>query len=177
MRLVYIYNPYNSREVKILDRVKDELGNLVEDVEAVDFQSVPEQYRVSTTPAIVYIRDDWQGEQLLDVDDEQGRLRVTLEAAKHMEEEERNIHDVETNRLDYKVQAEIRSAVAPVGSQLVESKLQQKQTEATANTLGVQLVQTKLDQKQAETTANTLGAELVAAKLELAQYKNAEVSE
>lgn len=174
MKVIYIYNPYNSREVGLLDQVKEELGNVVEEVEAVDFQEVKEQYRIAQTPAIIYIRDDWQGEQLLNVDDEQAKLRVTLDATQYIEEEEKNIHEMETYRLDFKVKKEITAAVQPVGAQLVQTKLLQKQAETTANAVGTQLVQTKILQKQTETTANSLGSQLIAAKLELAQYKNNE---
>ncbi|WP_338542043.1 hypothetical protein [Paenibacillus tundrae] len=153
MYAVYIYNEHDAKQVTLKEKVIGELSEIVQEVVAKDYQEIKDFYRVRTTPAIIFIRDDLQGEQLLNVDEEQGKLRLALEAWKQLEEEEKNIHEMETYRIDFKVQEEIQTAV---------------------ELIGMQLVQTKIQQKQEETTARSLGAELVVTKLELAHYKNNE---
>ncbi|MGG6309780.1 hypothetical protein [Paenibacillus macerans] len=145
MRIVLVYNPYNSAEVAALGQVKEELSTYAEDVQVYDFQQVKDRYFISRTPAVIFIREDLQGEQLLNVDEVQARLRVTLEAYKNMDEEEKNLHDMENSRLDYRVNAEIKRNVDPIGSELIQSKLDAKKTSNTCATLGKQLIQARLD--------------------------------
>lgn len=100
LRTLYIYNPYNPKEVALLDRVNDELGFLIEKIECIDFSQVREQFKIRTTPALIFIRDDLQGENLLDIDLQKGQLRVTGEVHKALEEEELSFRQVENHRID-----------------------------------------------------------------------------
>lgn len=108
MKIIYLYNPHNAHEVALIDRVKDEvLTNYVEEMAVVDYQTVKDTFRIRTTPAIVIIRDDLQGENLLSEDIETEKFRLTLELNKIMQEEEMNIYQKETKRIDRIVNSEI----------------------------------------------------------------------
>jgi hypothetical protein len=138
MRIVYIYNPHNPREVGLIDQVKQELGQIVEEVQVIDFQEIRDQYKISQTPALVFIREDLQGDHLLDVDDTQSKLRLTLESIKHLQDEQSNLFQTVTNRLDYRMKAEVDSAITPLkeqndvlGRDLVTLKLKAKRAGVT----------------------------------------------
>lgn len=108
MRVLFIYNPYNAKEVQLKDEAINNISSYVETVEAIDFQEVCEQFRVRTTPALIFIRDDFQGEELLTEDpDNAGKLRLVGELMKNLEDEELKIHSAETHRLDNVINNEV----------------------------------------------------------------------
>jgi hypothetical protein len=101
MRVLFVYNPNNSQEVSLIDGAMVEMSSYIEQIEAVDFNLVREQFKIRETPALVIIRDDLQGLQLLDKDETGNQLHVTAELLKAMEEEDLNFHQQETHRIDY----------------------------------------------------------------------------
>ncbi|MGC5328872.1 hypothetical protein [Brevibacillus sp. SYSU BS000544] len=107
MRVIYAYNPNNSTEVSLIERVKQELGAQMEEVLVTDFQNIKDVYSIRATPALIIIRDDLQGEHLLEEDLENNQLRVTLECLKSLQEEEQAIFEMDTKRIDAVVKAEV----------------------------------------------------------------------
>jgi hypothetical protein len=131
--------------MQAIDRIRKELGANLEEVQCVEYEDVKHLYPLRALPAIIFLREDLQGENLLDIDPETTSLRLSLEAAQALEAEERNLQEYETYRLDFKMKQEIETATEPLGTELVETKLQERQATATANSLGSQLISTKLE--------------------------------
>lgn len=112
MKVIYIYNINDANEVALLDRAKAEmLANHIEEVECVDFQAVKDIYKIRATPALILIRDDFQGANMLD-EVAGGNLRVTAELLKAMSEEDQNIHSMTVNRVDYLINKQVSSKMA-----------------------------------------------------------------
>lgn len=107
MKLILIYNKNSSTEKNVLNRLITELETYVETIEVLELNEAREKYPIRATPAIIPIRDDLQGESLLN-ETETG-LRAVAEAYKMMQEEEKNIYNIETNRIDYLVGTEVTS--------------------------------------------------------------------
>lgn len=110
MKAIYIYNPHDSNEVALLDRARTELGNYIQDIQVVDFQAVRDIYQITQTPALILIREDLQGANLLD--EVSGQLRVTAELWAAIQQEELVIHQAETHRIDNIIIAETSSKMA-----------------------------------------------------------------
>lgn len=110
MRVIYIYNPHSAQEVSLVERAKNEMLTYVEEVEVIDFEAAKDRFKIRATPALIFIRDDIQGEELLTEDMESGKLRLALECYKALQEEEAVIHNAQTNRLDNVVKAEKQAA-------------------------------------------------------------------
>lgn len=106
MKFIYVYSPHNEIERNMTQRLKSEIGSRI--VAEYDYQSVKDILPVRTTPAFIIIREDLQGDELLDGDPE---LRITMEAYKIDQEEDLNIRNKTTDRLDYMVSAEKSKAV------------------------------------------------------------------
>ena len=111
MKAIYIFNPHAMEEMKLIDRVRQELSSHLEELEIVDFESAKERFKIRATPALILIRDDFQGEELLCEDEETGQLRVTLELYKAIEEEENNIFNLETHRIDNIVNGKVTEKI------------------------------------------------------------------
>lgn len=98
MKALYIYNENDANEVALLDRARTELQNYITDIQVADFQTVKDIYQIAQTPALILIREDLQGTNLLD--DISGQLRVTAELWQAIQQEELVIHQVTTYRID-----------------------------------------------------------------------------
>ncbi len=107
MRAILIYNPHDVRETSLLERAKQEMLNCIEDVEVVDFMEVKDIYKIQQTPALILIREDMQGLNLLEEDTDKSQLRFIGEISKSLQEEEQNIHENNVNRIDGIIQAEV----------------------------------------------------------------------
>ena len=118
MKALFIYNPYSASEIKILDRVRQEFSSHVEEVEVIDFENIKNIYKIRTTPALIIIRDDLQGSHLITDDD--GSLRATAELVKTMQEEDLNIYQAETYRIDNLIKKEKIKAIDDYTLELVE---------------------------------------------------------
>jgi hypothetical protein len=106
LKAIYIYNPYSAQEVTLIERAKSEMSTHVEELEVIDFESAKNRFKIRATPALIVIRDDLQGEILLN--EVNGKLRVTAELYKMLEEEERNIHQAEMHRIDNLIIREVQ---------------------------------------------------------------------
>jgi hypothetical protein len=111
MQAIFIYNPHNSTEVSLTERVKLEFANYLVEVEAVDFQEVKNLFKISTTPALIIVSEALQGEHLLDEADN-GQLKIAAELWKAIQEEEAVIHGIETNRIGDLIEAEVKKRTA-----------------------------------------------------------------
>lgn len=145
MRAIYIYSQHDYPSIQAIDLIRKELGANLEEVQCVEYEDVKHLYPLRALPAIIFLREDLQGENLLDIDPETTSLRLSLEAAQALEAEERNLQEYETFRLDFKMKQEIETATEPLGTELVATKLQERQATATANSLCSQLISTKLE--------------------------------
>lgn len=122
MKVIVIYNPHSAIEMAKLERARaDMLANHIIEIAAYDFQDVRDRYPVSSTPAIIPIRDDLQGENLLD-EVEGGMLRMTAEILKMMQEEDLNLHQMETNRIDHLIHAEVTRRLEAAAAAVPEKK-------------------------------------------------------
>ncbi|MFU1798655.1 hypothetical protein ACM1RC_32775 [Paenibacillus azoreducens] len=149
MRTVFIYNPYNPTETALLERAKKEISNLAT-LEVLDLMEAREHYPVRTTPALIVIRDDFQGEHLLDTDELDGQLRVTGLLLAQQEEEAKVVHNMEPNWVDHLLHQEVRSATEPLGKQLVDATLEMAVAKTESDTLGKQLIDAVLKQAELE---------------------------
>jgi len=119
LRTLFIYNPYSASEIKILDRVRQEFSSHVEEVEVTDFENIKNIYKIRTTPALIIIRDDLQGSHLI-TDGDDGSLRATAELVKTMQEEDLNIYQAETYRIDNLIKKEKIKAIDDYTLELIE---------------------------------------------------------
>jgi len=78
------------------------------DVYTID--EIPEFLRryIRATPALIPITDNLQGDELLDIDEIKGQLRVTAELYQWLEKEEKDIHEADTYRIDNLVNTEVK---------------------------------------------------------------------
>lgn len=84
-----------------LNRIRAELGeNLILEY---DYQEVRDIIPVRATPAFVFIREDLQGDELLDGDAE---LKITAEVYKAITDEDEKIHKLNSRRLDIMIDGE-----------------------------------------------------------------------
>ena len=116
MKLIYIYSMHNEVERTALNRLRDELGMYI--VGEYDYQEVKDIIPVRATPAFLILRDDLQGDDLLDGDPQ---LKITAEAMKAMAEEDLKIHQKETNRLDNFISGEKMRSVKAYKDELKAS--------------------------------------------------------
>lgn len=116
MKLIYIYSMHSEVERAALNRLRDELGMYI--VGEYDYQEVKDIIPVRATPAFLIIRDDLQGDDLLEGD---AQLKITAEAMKAMGEEDLKIHQKETYRLDSFINGEKMKGVEAYKDELKAS--------------------------------------------------------
>ena len=119
MKALYIYNPHNAKEVSLIDRAKSEMATYI-NVYSVEELPVMLRYYIRTTPALIIVTDDLQGENLIS-EDIDGKLLATAMLYKRLEEEELIIHNQETNRLDNLIRIEKEKAVFEEYQKLVDT--------------------------------------------------------
>jgi hypothetical protein len=115
MKIVLVYNSNSEIERNIMATLENKLGNLI--ISKHDVQDVKSVLPVRATPAFVILRDDLEGEELLDGDIE---LKIEGEVAKIMQEEELKIHNKEITRLDYVINTEKQKSEDVMLSDLLE---------------------------------------------------------
>ncbi len=96
MKIILVYNPESEVERNKMTLLENKLGTLL--VAKYDFREVKDVLPVRATPAFIIIRDDLEGDELLDGDLE---LKIEAEVLKIMDEEDLKVHQKENNRLDY----------------------------------------------------------------------------
>lgn len=126
MRALFIYNPYDSSESQLIDKIKEEVlaSSVIDEFQAVNFMEVKDIFKIQQTPAIIFIREDLQGASLLTEDVDTGKFRLTLEILKQIEEEEKVIHNVENHRIDFVVNSKINEKVAEVQDSMVSDMVE-----------------------------------------------------
>lgn len=110
MKVILIYNPHNINEVKNLERVKTELASHITEIKVFNIDEIKAKYPIRETPAIIFIRDDLQGKHLFD-ENTNGELRIVAEMHKVLQEEEKNIFNKTTYRIDYLITQETNKQV------------------------------------------------------------------
>lgn len=108
MKALYVYNPWSAAEVALISRVGKELENYIE---CVPFDKIPDllRYLVRATPALIMAEDHLQGEHL--VEEVDGSLVLTKVLYERMEEEDRKVHGLDTQRLAAFIDSEKHAAV------------------------------------------------------------------
>ena len=107
MKIILVYNQESKIEREKMELLEQKLGNLI--IAKHNFQDVKDILPVRTTPAFIVMRDDLEGDELLDGDIE---LKIEAEVAKIMEEEEFKIHGKKTHRLDNLIKSKIEESKA-----------------------------------------------------------------
>lgn len=128
MKAVYIYNPHSALEVSLIEQAKEQLGGYVETKSVFEI-SDDMRALVRATPALILAPDYLQGEQLTD-DGVESELLLVAELYKALENDEKAIHNRETQRLDQFIKVRESLARGPLKTQL--------------GTIGKELVQEKL---------------------------------
>ncbi|XRD26106.1 hypothetical protein AABM34_06670 [Lysinibacillus fusiformis] len=105
MKALYVYNEHDMSELKVLERVIEEMGSYITLVNA---GAIRDYFPICSTPALIILREDMQGTHMLG-EGTDGKLRITGELYKAMEEEEYNWHKVETHRIDNLINKEVTS--------------------------------------------------------------------
>jgi len=108
MKAYYVYNEHSRQELELLERVFTELGEY--SVELLNSESAKQRFHFTQTPALIVVREDLQGEHLLS-ETVDGKLRVYGEVLKIIEEEEKNIHNHDTARIDTLIKKEVALSV------------------------------------------------------------------
>lgn len=108
MKAYYIYSPHSRNELELLERVLIELGGYA--VELVDYTLERDRFHITQTPALIMVREDLQGSHLLD-ETVDGKLRIYAEFMKVIDEEEKNIHNVDNARVDSLIKKEVAMEV------------------------------------------------------------------
>lgn len=99
MRILYVYSKYIPRELEILDEFKSEIPQLLDCLEVSELEEAKKFFHIRDTPAILVVRDDFQGSYVSD-HDVNGNLLATALIAKQFEEEEKALFNITNNRLD-----------------------------------------------------------------------------
>lgn len=107
MKLIYIYSKHDSRQLNLMDRIKQELPSIAEILEAEE--AMGKGYHVRATPMFVPILDSLCGDFLLEEVD--GQLLLIAKAYQLMDMEEKEFHNVDNARLDTFVIGENNNAV------------------------------------------------------------------
>lgn len=104
MKAIFIYNDHSANERAIIERAEREMETYITVIPLSQVQD-PIRSFVRSTPCLITITDEMQGENLME-DGADGQLIVTAKLYKRLEEEEREVHQQETHRLDNMINAE-----------------------------------------------------------------------
>jgi hypothetical protein len=103
MKIILVYNSENSIERNKLEELKAKFNETI--IATHDFRTVRNVLPVSKTPSFVIIREDLEGDELLEGDLE---LKIEAEIEKIRQDEEMKIHGKDINRLDNLVNRKIK---------------------------------------------------------------------
>ncbi len=128
MKVIYIYNPHVAKEVNILERIQNELGNELIALDVFEISSDLKQL-VQTTPALIIAPNYLQGAQLLE-ESENSELLVIAEIYQKIEQDDLHLYQQKTDRLDNfiickqnEAKKEAETKLNKLGKQLVKEKL------------------------------------------------------
>jgi hypothetical protein len=105
MKALYIYNEFDANEIALIDRVKTEFGEYLEEVKIGKSQELKDVYNIRTTPALIILRDDLQGANLL-AEGTDGKLLITGEVAKAYDLETKALYGDNAGRTDNLINTE-----------------------------------------------------------------------
>ena len=110
MKAFFVSSVHSLKQRDMVARALNEMGTHITEIQTLDEDKAKEVFGIRATPALIILRDDWQGEHLLN-ETVDGQLLVTAELLKAMEEEDLAIHQQETHRMDNFIKAENLKAV------------------------------------------------------------------
>lgn len=99
MRILYVYNKYNTKELELLEEIKKQIPQFLDKIDISEFGEAKNFFHIRETPAILSIRDDFQGTYLT-TEDVDNKLFASYLIAKEAQEEEKTLFDIKNNRLD-----------------------------------------------------------------------------
>lgn len=106
MQIIYIYNEHSEIDLLNLDNVKNQLGDKI--IRLYDFQEIKDLIPVRATPAVIFIREDLQGESLYEGDVE---MKMLGHVAKTVDDEETGLFNRNYERLDMVINNEKIKAI------------------------------------------------------------------
>ena len=110
MKAFFVSSVHSLKQRDMVARALNEMGTHITEIQTLDEDKAKEVFGIRATPALIILRDDLQGEHLLD-ETVDGQLVVTAELIKAMEEEDLAIHQKATHRMDNFIKAENNKAV------------------------------------------------------------------
>lgn len=110
MNLIYIYSQHDASQLRLLDRIKEELPSYAKEIAVMEVDEAKKLFHVRATPALIPVLDSLQGEFLLQ-EDVQGELLLIAKAYQLMDMEEREFLNVDNARLDTFVVGENNEAI------------------------------------------------------------------
>lgn len=122
MNLIFIYSQHDNNQLKLLDRIKQELPSYAKEIAVMEVEEAIQHFHVRVTPCLIPILDSLQGEFLLKTDTD-GQLLLIAKAYQLMDMEEKEFHNVDNARLDTFVIGETNSAVDTYTLDLIEGGL------------------------------------------------------
>lgn len=109
MRVIYVYDKNSEIQRNMITRASTEIGSSITELKVANLDDVKDTFNIRATPAVVILRDDLQGENLLN-ENTDGSLLITALLTKYMDEEDKSLHQQDNNRLDLLVKAQEKEA-------------------------------------------------------------------
>ncbi len=122
MKVILVYNSHSSKELDVLERAKREMGAYVQEFSVSTVDEAKEKYPVRATPALILLRDDLEGENLIG-ETVNGELIMSAFLKQQCEQEEQVMYNQSTNRLDKLIDTEKQSAIDSYTLELIEGGL------------------------------------------------------
>ena len=120
MHLTFIYSKHDNRQLRLLDRIKQELPSYANEIEIMEEEQAKQLFHVRATPALIPVLDSLQGDFLLEEVD--GQLLLIAKAYQLMDMEEREFHNVDNARLDTFVIGENNNAIDEVVMEMINER-------------------------------------------------------
>lgn len=98
MRILYVYNQYTPNELNILENLKKQNPQMIDKIDIAELEEAKKFFHIRETPAILVIRDDFQGKYITENID--GELFATGLIQQQLGEEEKVLFNINSNRLD-----------------------------------------------------------------------------
>jgi len=117
MKILIVYSQHSAQELDLLPEIQDELYGVPHIIKTVE--EVGETYGIRATPAIILIRDDLQGEELLVR--ESGKLKLVGRILEQLQDEERYLYGKgDKERVDEYINREVMRKFDKVKKQLMD---------------------------------------------------------
>ncbi|WP_373845091.1 hypothetical protein [Clostridium sp.] len=109
MRVIYVYDKNSEIQRNMITRASTEIGSSITELKVANLDDVKDTFNIRATPAVIILRDDLQGENLLN-ENTDGSLLITALLTKYMDEEDKSLHQQDNNRLDLLIKAQEKEA-------------------------------------------------------------------